>query len=48
MVDLTPLGQPQGESVVISADGTVWLTSEAEKKDTQPGWARLRCDLPAD
>lgn len=45
VVDLTPLGQAQGESLAISADGTVWLSTEAENKDARPTWARLKCDL---
>jgi hypothetical protein len=47
VVDLTPLGEAQGESVVIAADGTVWLTSEAESKGERPRWSRLQCTFPA-
>ncbi len=46
VVDLAPLGQVQGESVAISADGTVWLSTEAENEDASPAWARLRCTFP--
>ena len=45
-VDLTPLGQEQGESVVISADGTVTMTSESEDEDGRPRWSRLQCTFP--
>lgn len=45
-VDLAPLEQKQGESVVIAGDGSVWMTSEAGGKKGSPGWARLRCTLP--
>jgi hypothetical protein len=47
VVDLEPLGQEQGESVTISPDGAVWLTSESESKDGRPTWARLQCTFPA-
>ena len=46
MVDLAPLGQEQGESVAISEDGTVWMTSESENKDGRPRWSRLQCTFP--
>ena len=45
VVDLSPLGESQGESVAIGPDGSVWLTSEAENGDDRPTWARLRCNL---
>src|SRR5690606_16996510 len=45
-VDLSPLGQDQGESIAIADDGTVWMTSEAENRDSEPTWARLRCTFP--
>ena len=32
-VDLEPLDEAQGEALVLGDDGTVWLTSEAEKKN---------------
>lgn len=47
-VDLAPLNQPQGESVVIAADGTIWMTSEAENKNGSPRWSRLTCTFPAE
>lgn len=43
-VDLTGLGQTQGEAVVLADDGTAWLSSEAED-DGRARWARLRCTL---
>jgi hypothetical protein len=46
LVDLQPLGQSQGESLAISADGKIWLTSEAENDDSQPTWAQLQCTFP--
>lgn len=46
VVDLEPLGEEQGESVVISGDGSVWMTSEAESKGARPGLSRLRCTFP--
>lgn len=45
-VDLTPLGEPQGEGVAIGDDGTVWLSSEAEGGGAAPRLARLSCTLP--
>lgn len=45
-VDLTGLGQAQGESLFLADDGTAWLTSEAEG-DGRARWVRLRCTLPA-
>ena len=44
-VDLTQLGEPQGEGVAIGDDGTVWLSSEAEGGGA-PRLARLSCVLP--
>lgn len=46
VVDLTPLGHGQGESIVITDDGVVWLSSEAENRDAQAEWARLQCSFP--
>jgi hypothetical protein len=46
VVDLKPLGHVQGESVAIGDDGSVWLTSEAERRGTQPVWSRIACTLP--
>ncbi|HSK20513.1 MAG TPA: hypothetical protein VK912_15270 [Longimicrobiales bacterium] len=45
-VDLSPLGEPQGEGVAIADDGTVWLSSEAEGGGAAPRLARLSCTLP--
>jgi hypothetical protein len=45
VIDLTPLGEAQGESLVLSDDGTVWLSSEAASRREQPRWSRLRCNL---
>lgn len=47
VIDLRPLGEPQGESLSIDADGTVWLTSEAENRDTRPMLSSIRCTFPA-
>ena len=46
-VDLEPLGEVQGEALVLGDDGSVWLTSEAESRKTMPQWGQLRCALPA-
>lgn len=46
VVDLKPLGEAQGESVAISGDGAVWMTSEAENKDAHPSLSRLQCTFP--
>ena len=46
VVPLAPAAHGQGESLVLSSDGEVWLTGEAENKDSRPQWARLRCTLP--
>ena len=45
-VDLGPLGEAQGESVAISADGTIWTTSEAGGKKERPLRFRLQCTFP--
>jgi hypothetical protein len=45
-VDLRPLREAQGEGVAMDADGTVWLTSEAENTGERPRRARLMCTLP--
>lgn len=47
VVDLTPLGQEQGESLAITRDGTVWMSSEAENKNARPSWSRVQCTFPA-
>lgn len=45
-MDLTPLGEPQGEGVAVESDGTVLLTSEGRER-TNPGRAAwLQCSLP--
>lgn len=41
--DLTALGERQGEGVAMDADGTVWLTSEAEGRGQVPMRVRLNC-----
>ncbi len=46
-VSLEPLGEPQGESLAITADGTIWMTSEAGGDDELPSWSRLECTFPA-
>ncbi|HEX2168542.1 MAG TPA: hypothetical protein VHG09_15005 [Longimicrobiales bacterium] len=45
-IDLRSLGEPQGEGVAVNADGTVWLSSEAENSDARPLLSRLSCPLP--
>lgn len=45
IIDLRPLKEVQGEGVMITDDGTVWLSSEAERSG-QPRLARLSCALP--
>jgi hypothetical protein len=42
---LAPLAEKQGESVALSNDGTIWLTSEAEQKKDRPTIAGLKCTL---
>jgi hypothetical protein len=45
-MDLTAVGEPQGEAVAIDSDGTVLLTSEGGQR-TVPGRATfLQCTLP--
>lgn len=44
--DLRSLGESQGEGVAITADGNVWLSSEAGSDDARPLLATLRCPLP--
>lgn len=46
VIDLSPLGEPQGEALAIAGDGTVWLSSEAENSRDQPRLARLQCTFP--
>lgn len=45
VIDLSYLGEPQGEGVALRDDGTVWLSSEAEDGDASPLLARLSCTL---
>lgn len=45
-VDLSPLGEPQGEGVALRDDGAVLLTSEAWQKGALAPAARLQCNLP--
>lgn len=45
-IDLLPLGEPQGEGVSLSDDGTVMLTSEGGEKHLPGHAARLSCTLP--
>jgi hypothetical protein len=47
-VDLAPLNESQGESVVIADDGTVWLTSEAESRSSRSTLSRMSCTFPAE
>lgn len=42
-VDLTPLGEPQGEAVEIRDDGSVFLTSESPGKGEPGVMSRLSC-----
>ena len=42
--DLSPLGEKQGEAVVLADDGTVWLSSEGSKKD-RAQLSRIACTL---
>lgn len=45
IVDLGPLDQPQGEAIVISDEGEIWLSTEAPKKKDRPSIGQLRCTL---
>jgi hypothetical protein len=47
-VDLEPLNESQGESVVIADDGTVLLTSEAANSSSRATLSRMSCTLPAE
>ena len=42
---LTSLAEKQGESISLDDDGTIWLTSEAERSQDEPTLTGLRCDL---
>jgi hypothetical protein len=45
-MELTPVGEPQGEAVAVDSDGTILLTSEGGQR-TVPGRATfLECTLP--
>ncbi len=44
-IDLTPLGEPQGEAVAINADGTVVLTSEGGRRNAPGTLDILSCAL---
>ncbi|MBR9989409.1 MAG: hypothetical protein KFH98_06605 [Gemmatimonadetes bacterium] len=46
VVDLSMLSEAQGESVVLSDGGDVWVSSEAERRGQRPVWSQLRCTLP--
>lgn len=43
---LLPLAEKQGESISLANDGTIWLTSEAEREEDAPTIVSLRCALP--
>jgi hypothetical protein len=45
VIDLAPAGQENGEALVVGDGGVVWVTSEADGKDSSPEWARLQCAL---
>ena len=45
VIDLSAARQENGESLVISAEGSIWVTSEAGGDDSSPEWARFECDL---
>ena len=43
---LETVGQEQGEAITLDDDGTIWLTSEAERARDKPTLARINCALP--
>jgi hypothetical protein len=43
VVDLEPHGESQGEGLAMTDDGTVWLSSEAGNKRSQPQLTQLSC-----
>jgi hypothetical protein len=45
-MDLTPLGEAQGEGVALGNDGTVVLTSESRNRHIPGSVAVLSCELP--
>ena len=45
--DLSNLDEQQGESLVLTDQGDVWTSSEAENRGAQPTLSRLRCPLDA-
>jgi hypothetical protein len=42
---LRSLGELQGESVTLDDDGTIWMTSEAERQQDMPTISQLKCTL---
>ena len=42
---LVPLAEKQGESITLDNDGTIWLSSEAEREEDVPTLTGLRCTL---
>ena len=44
-VDLTPLGEAQGEGIAVAADGTVYLTGEGGGKAQSGTFATYRCTV---
>lgn len=46
-VDLTPVGEAQGEAVAIMDDGRIFLSSEGGFRDAPGSISVLQCDLPA-
>jgi hypothetical protein len=43
---LVSLAEKQGESITLDDDGTIWMTSEAERQADVPTIVSLRCALP--
>lgn len=43
---LADLREKQGEAVTLANDGTIWVTSEAEKSEDMPAFGKLMCTLP--
>lgn len=42
---LLPVGERQGESLALADDGSIWMTSEAERGKDLPTMSRLKCTL---